>query len=114
MVAQWLRANHYDGLCNPEAECGCGLDDLMPCQCVNECACVCAYRIAAPDGCDEYGDEWYCTSNSDQNEPSDTLENVAIDLFTWIDGVLNNNWCIELPGDLERYKTRLEALGVVL
>lgn len=45
---------------------------------------------------------------------SDTLESVATDLFAWIDGVLNKNWCMELPGDLERYKTRLEALGVVL
>lgn len=48
------------------------------------------------------------------NADSDTLESVATDLFAWIDGVLNKNWCMELPGDLERYKTRLEALGVVL
>lgn len=112
MVAQWLRANHYDGLCNPDGECGCGLDDLMPCQCVNERDCVCAYEIPVPDG-SEY-DRFYCTSNSDQNEPSDTLESVAIDLYTWIDGVLNKNRCMELPRDLERYKTRLSMLGVVL
>lgn len=45
---------------------------------------------------------------------TDTLENVAIDLYSWIDGVMNKNWCMELPSDLERYKTRLAALGVVL
>lgn len=48
------------------------------------------------------------------NADADTLESVATDMFAWIDGVLNKNWCMELPGDLERYKTRLEALGVVL
>ena len=56
--------------------------------------------------------------DADSQPPSsantDTLESVAIDLYSWIDGVLNKNWCMELPSDLERYKTRLAALGVVL
>lgn len=112
MTAQWLRSNNYDGLCNPDGECGCGLDDLMPCQCVNERDCVCAYETTVPDGY-EY-DQMFCTSNSDQNEPSDTLEQAAIDLYSWIDGVLNKNWCIELPADLDRFKNRFAALGVVL
>ena len=30
IVTEWLKANGYDGLCNDE-ECGCGIDDLMPC-----------------------------------------------------------------------------------
>lgn len=112
MTAQWLRANHYDGLCNPDGECGCGLDDLMPCQCINERECVCAYEIPVPDG-NEY-DRMFSTSNSEQNWPSDTLEQVAIDLYAWIDGVLNKNWCMELPADLDRFKNRFAALGVVL
>lgn len=112
MTAQWLRSNNYDGLCNPDGECGCGLDDLMPCQCVNERDCVCAYETTVPDGY-EY-ERMFCTSNSDQNEPSDTLEQAAIDLYSWIDGVLNKNWCIELPADLDRFKNRFAALGVVL
>lgn len=112
MTAQWLRANHYDGLCNPDGECGCGLDDLMPCQCINERECVCAYEIPVPDG-NEY-DRMFSTSNSEQNEPSDTLEQAAIDLCAWIDGVLNKNWCMELPADLDRFKNRFAALGVVL
>lgn len=42
----------------------------------------------------------------------DSVERVACDLYEWIDGVLNKNWCMELPADLDRYKKRLEALGV--
>ena len=30
ITANWLKANGYDGLCSDE--CGCGLDDLAPCD----------------------------------------------------------------------------------
>ncbi|WP_417003698.1 hypothetical protein [Adlercreutzia sp.] len=112
IVAQWLRENHYDGLCNAEGECGCGLDDLMPCQCINERECVCAYEIPVPDG-NEY-DRMFSTSNAEQNYPSDSVEQITRDLYEWMDGVLNKNWCLELPQDLERYRKRLDALGVQL
>lgn len=52
MVAEWLRVNDYDGLCNPYSNCGCGLDDLMPCRCPNERGCVCAYEIPVPEDVD--------------------------------------------------------------
>ncbi len=32
IIEKFLRENEYDGLCNCELECGCGLDDLMPCD----------------------------------------------------------------------------------
>ena len=32
IVSDWLRANGYEGLWNQDAECGCELDDLMPCD----------------------------------------------------------------------------------
>lgn len=114
MVAEWLRANHYDGLCNPSGECGCGLGDLMPCQCVNERECMCAYSVPAPDGT-EY-DRFYCTSNADQNEPSDTLESVALDMYREI--IANDERHPEEipPADDERtaYGSRLNALGVAV
>lgn len=31
IVKDWLENNGYDGLCHPDYECGCQLNDLMPC-----------------------------------------------------------------------------------
>ena len=31
ILKKWLSEKGFDGLCNPEAECGCGLEDLIPC-----------------------------------------------------------------------------------
>jgi len=42
-----LRAMGADGLCNPYAECGCGLDDLAPlCECLNLDECIPARHVA--------------------------------------------------------------------
>jgi hypothetical protein len=32
ILADWLKKHGYDGLCYPRGECGCGLDDFIPCQ----------------------------------------------------------------------------------
>jgi len=32
IIAIYLRANGYDGLCNRDIPCGCGLNDFMPCD----------------------------------------------------------------------------------
>ena len=32
IVSDWLKANGYDGLVNGDGECGCPIDDLMPCE----------------------------------------------------------------------------------
>lgn len=112
IVAQWLRENHYDGLCNPDGECGCGLDDLMPCQCINERECVCAYEIPVPDG-SEY-DRFYCTSNSEQDQPSDSVEQIAKDMMTCL---IEHERAQQPPHKftvIDHYRNRLEALGVRL
>lgn len=31
IVREWLKANGYDGLCDCNLECGCSVDDIMPC-----------------------------------------------------------------------------------
>jgi len=52
IVAEWLRANGYDGLCIP-GECGCEIDDLMPCGSPNECCCMAGYKgPPTPEGGD--------------------------------------------------------------
>lgn len=61
ILADWLRANGYDGLTT--LDCGCGLDDLAPCGGA-QLDCVPAYRREgpAPDG--EPG-PWYSRERDD-------------------------------------------------
>ncbi len=52
IVAEWLRCHGYDGLCIP-GECGCCVDDLMPCGCCNEGECMAGYKgPPTPEGGD--------------------------------------------------------------
>lgn len=43
IIEAYLAEHGYDGLCDPEEECGCGIRDLRPadCDCSN---CMPAYR----------------------------------------------------------------------
>lgn len=43
IVEEYLRSRGYDGLCNPDTECGCGLDDFTPCG-IEIGDCVPAYK----------------------------------------------------------------------
>ena len=49
IVKEWLVSHKYDGLFNDAGECGCSVDDLMPCYCNNTCDCVPAYRYVIDD-----------------------------------------------------------------
>jgi len=52
IVEEWLRANGYDGLCIP-GECGCSVDDFMPCGCCSEGECIAGYKgPPGPEGGD--------------------------------------------------------------
>lgn len=31
IVVEYLQERRYDGLCNPDEKCGCGLADIVPC-----------------------------------------------------------------------------------
>jgi hypothetical protein len=56
IVREYLKANGYDGLCNPDAECGCVLDDLMPCS-EPGMECQAGHRVKpGPD--DDPDNEW--------------------------------------------------------
>ena len=49
IIRKYLDENGYDGLCLPDLECGCGLDDFAPCpDGINE-ECEPAYRIKNED-----------------------------------------------------------------
>lgn len=64
MVREFLDANGYDGLVNPDTECGCPKDDLFLCGEGQAGGCVCAYRGKPPDwGAEEYDDWFYVNEN---------------------------------------------------
>ncbi len=53
-----LKAQGYDGLCNPDAECGCKLDELFPCDEPSMVNCEAGYLgPPPPDKADEC--DWY-------------------------------------------------------
>ena len=47
-----------DGLCNPDEACGCGIEALAPCDCVNLQECQAAKWISPKPGEPGYQDEW--------------------------------------------------------
>jgi len=50
ICAAWLTANGYDGLCDPDIECGCSVIDLMPCNSPGLNTCVPAHKELQDDG----------------------------------------------------------------
>ena len=49
IVEAFLANEGYDGLCNPDVSCGCGLEDLVPCGEISM-DCRAAYRRKLPCG----------------------------------------------------------------
>ena len=55
IVAEWLKANGYDGLYTDN--CGCEVDDLMPCANDGSANCRAGYKIPCrPETCPADGD----------------------------------------------------------
>lgn len=63
IVADYLAANGYDGLVNPDTGCGCDLEDLIACGSVWETSCKPGYKIPCNAGCGEYK---YCITEEKQ------------------------------------------------
>jgi len=58
LLSKKLAGLGADGLCNPDAECGCGLDDLAPFgDCINLDECFAARWTIPKKGEPEYEDE---------------------------------------------------------
>ena len=49
IVKQWLEEHGCDGLCDPDAECGCGIEDLNPCGGLYD-DCIPARRVEGEVG----------------------------------------------------------------
>ena len=69
IVGEWLKTHGYDGLCT--TNCGCGMDDLIPC-CYGHCEhCVPAKKvIATAEHCQgdceyELGDEIFVPATAE-------------------------------------------------
>ncbi|MBL7006356.1 MAG: hypothetical protein ISR78_04665 [Spirochaetia bacterium] len=48
IIVNYLEENGFDGLCNPDGECGCCFCDFVPCENV-EIECRPAYKVAYND-----------------------------------------------------------------
>ena len=58
IVEQYLKDNGYDGLWNPDVNCGCAVDDLFPCSGDNGGIIDCepGYRVPCDGNCDWGGE----------------------------------------------------------
>jgi len=50
IVANYLRDNGYDGLVHCEGLCGCGIEDLYPCQGEDFAECEPGYKVPCDCG----------------------------------------------------------------
>ena len=82
IIQEFLTLNGFDGLCNPDLECGCGKDELCPCSpCESILTCRPAYKHICTDcpntgSCDlqdEYGLD-YCYATFKEPRKKDAPE----------------------------------------
>ena len=66
IVAEYLKAHKCDGLCGDE--CGCSLDDLMPCECPNMDHCVAAVKGEVPDEYKAEFDDWFVPATDTEGD----------------------------------------------
>lgn len=64
IVLDYLKSNDFDGLVNPDNECGCGVDDLAPCD-SNCMGCNPAIEVDPPS--DDY-DRYFATKSWTQTK----------------------------------------------
>jgi hypothetical protein len=58
MVAEWLTSNGFDGLCTED--CGCTIEDLMPCEEPSVYQCLPGYKHAPSKMCEcECDCDWH-------------------------------------------------------
>ena len=50
IIKKYLEENGYDGLCNMFMECGCYLDDLIPCSEIDADECEAGHKVKDESG----------------------------------------------------------------
>jgi len=60
ILSEYLKQHGYDGLYNADLECGCVIDDLIPCD-FNFSECEPAYKLECP--CENEGEHEACEYN---------------------------------------------------
>ena len=62
-MIKYLKDNGYGGLYNDNGECGCEVDDLMPCMSEGIENCECGYKVTCNEECThddaEPGKSWH-------------------------------------------------------
>jgi hypothetical protein len=82
IIAEYLIANKYDGLCLPEHGCACLLEDLAPCAAISEkCRSGHCVNVSAdtPCLCDESGtDHWHIEADDASGQLRHNAESEAL------------------------------------
>ena len=63
IIEKYLKENEFDGLCGDD--CGCPIDDLMPCMCDSMDSCVPGYKVPCDCG---GGCDYHISESKDQKE----------------------------------------------
>jgi len=58
IIKKYLQDHGYDGLVNTSDDCGCSVDDLGPCGCINVYECEPAYRKTCAECGNTSCDDW--------------------------------------------------------
>jgi len=61
ILIEWLTEHGYSGLWNEE-ECGCGIDDFIPCNCESIEGCQPGYRVKTDPETSDSGYDWKIVS----------------------------------------------------
>ena len=73
IVEAYLKANGYDGLFNPHANCACLSNDLVSCD-GNPCDCQPGYRIPCDGTCDDPPCDYHISATKPEKGAVDDLD----------------------------------------
>jgi len=104
IVREWLVTYQCDGLCHSDTECGCRLDDFVPCgELGAECEAACSGD--PPDGVE--GDFWmYPVAPEDLPQPREVVGKARVVYYS------GGPWGVELLTPPEELLNKLDELGI--